>query len=240
MTEGLDADVPSAEATAAERDAVAARVREHAGRLAYELARLKGGDYGRRTFRTDGGEWTLKYEAGDVDFLRFEGRSGLDVYVVSSKADPDAGELATAMEHYDEFVAAFEEYVASLAGVLDGVPEEFPPVASTGEVAAERDRIVSRIEDAADRMAAELHRVEPTEYGTFTATVDGTRWELKREAASASYVRAGGEGGVYLVSQYAPPSPGDVREYAPGFRGFVEAFNAEVAELSDSLDGVEL
>ncbi|WP_435100210.1 hypothetical protein [Halarchaeum sp. P4] len=240
MTEGLDVEVPSAEETAAERDAVVARVREHAGRLAYELARLQGGDYGRRTFRVEGGEWTLKYEAGDVDFLRFEGRSGLDVYVVSSKAKPDATELASAMKHYEDFVAAFAEYVDSLGGVLDDVPDEFPAVASTGEVAAERDRIVGRIEDAADRMASELHRVEPTDYGTFTATIDGTRWELKREEGRASYVRVGGEGGVYLVSQYSPPSPGDVRKYAPGFRGFVAAFNEEIAELSESLDGVEL
>ncbi|GGM56978.1 hypothetical protein J2752_000934 [Halarchaeum rubridurum] len=232
--------VPTADAAAAERDRVVARVREHAGRLARELARLQGGDYGRRTFRVEGGEWTLKYEAGDLDFLRFEGRAGLDVYVVSTKTDPEIPDLAAAMDHYEAFVAAFADYVDSLGGVLDGVPETVPDVASTGDVAAERDRLVSRMREAADRMAAELHRVEPTEYGTFAATVEGTRWELKREADRASYVRAGGEGGVYLVSQYAPPSPGDVRTYAPGFRGFVEAFNAEVDELGDALDGVEL
>ena len=239
-TERVTVPVPTADATVAERDRVVARVREHAGRLARELARLQGGDYGRRTFRVDGGEWTLKYEAGDLDFLRFEGRSGLDVYVVSQKTDPDAANLATAMDHYEAFAAAFAEHVDSLRGVLDGVPDTFPDVATTGEVAAERDRIVSRMRDAADRMAAELHRVEPTEYGSFGTTVAGTRWELKREADRASYVRAGGEGGVYLVSQYAPPSPGDVRTYAPEFRGFVEAFNDELAELGDALDGVEL
>ncbi|GAD52222.1 hypothetical protein MBEHAL_0982 [Halarchaeum acidiphilum MH1-52-1] len=236
----LTVPVPTADATVAERDRVVAAVREHAGRLARELARLKGGDYGRRTFRVEGGEWTLKYEAGDLDFLRFEGRSGLDVYVVSTKTDPDVRDLASAMAHYDAFVAAFVDYVESLRGVLDGVSIAVPDVASTGEVAAERDRIVARMRDAADRMAAELHRVEPTEYGTFAATVEGTRWELKREADRATYVRAGGEGGVYLVSQYAPPSPGDVRAYASAFRGFVETYNAEVRELGDALDGVEL
>lgn len=238
--ERVEVPVPSADAPVAERDRVVARVREHAGQLARELARLQGGDYGRRTFRVDGGEWTLKYEAGDLDFLRFEGRSGLDVYVVSTKTNPDAADLSTAMSHYEAFAAAFADYVDSLRGVLDDAPDTFPDVASTGEVAAERDRIVGRMRDAADRMAAELHRVEPTEYGTFAATIDGTRWELKREADRATYVRAGGEGGVYLVSQYAPPAPGDVRRYAPAFRGFVEAFNDEVEELSDSLDGVEL
>ena len=233
------ADAASGADVAGERDRVAARVREHAGRLAGELARLQGGDYGRRTFRTEGGEWTLKYEAGDVEFLRFEGRSGLDVYVVSAKAAPDPAELARAMDHYGAFVSAFADYVDSLAGVLDGVPEEFPEVASTSAVAAERERVVARIRETADRMASELHRVEPTEYGTFDARVDGTRWELKREVDRASYVRVGGEGGVYLVSQYAPPSPGDVREHAPGFAGFVAAFNDAVAELGDALDGVE-
>ncbi|MFB6077520.1 MAG: hypothetical protein ABEJ80_00905 [Halarchaeum sp.] len=240
MTDGLERDPPSADDAAAARDDVAARVREHAGRLARELARLQGGDYGRRTFRVDGGEWTLKYEAGDVDFLRFEGRSGLDVYVVSSKAAPDPDDLAAAMAHYPALVDAFAEYVAAREDVLDGVPDEFPPVASTGDIAAERDRIVARIRETADRMAAELHRVEPTDYGTFSATVDGTRWELKRDVDTVSYLRVGGEGGVYLVSQYAPPAPGDVREYAPRFAGFVDAFNDEIAELGDSLDGVEL
>jgi len=240
MTEGLDGDVPSASEAADARDRVAARVREHAGEMASELARLEGGDYGRRTFRVDGGAWTLKYEAGDVDFLRFEGRSGLDVYVVSGKAAPDPGDLASAMEHYDDLVAAFSAHVDSLSGVLDDVAVDLPPVASAGEVAAARDRIVARVADAADRMAAELYRVETSDYGTFAARVDGARWELKREGESVSYVRVGGEGGVYLVSRFGAPSPTDVRAHAPAFRGFVEAFNAHLADLGDDLDDVEL
>jgi len=56
MTQGLDLDVDlaDAEAVADRRDAVVAAVREHAGEMAYTLARVEGGDYGRRTFETAG------------------------------------------------------------------------------------------------------------------------------------------------------------------------------------------
>jgi len=89
-------------------------------------------------------------------------------------------------------------------------------------------------------MAGTLYRVENSEYGSFAASVDGTRWELKREADRASYVRVGGEGGVYVVSQYGAPSARDVRAYAESFGGFVAAFNEDVAELGEDLDAVTL
>jgi len=103
-------------------------VRQHAGQAARELARLRGGDYGRESFNTDGGEWTLKYEAGDIEFLRFEGRAGVDVYVISTQQPPEPEPLATAMAHYADFVAAFNDYVRGLDGVLDDVPTDFPDV----------------------------------------------------------------------------------------------------------------
>lgn len=235
-----DAPVAGAGETNETRDEVVARVREHAGQMARQLALLQGGDFGRRTFRTERGEWTVKYEGGDLQFLRFEGQSGLDVYVVSTQQPPDPTELATAMEHYGALVESFNEYVRGLEGVLDDAPAEFPDVESAGEVVEERDRIVARIREVADRMAGALHRFESTEYGTFAATVGGTRWELKREADRASFLRVGGEDGVYLVSQYEPASARDVREYAPDVAGFVEAFNEDVAALSDELDSVTL
>lgn len=240
MIEGLDADVEDAEVVRERRDEVVARVRDHAGRLARELALLQGGDYGRRTFRVDGGEWTVKYEGGDLQFLRFEGRSGLDVYVVSTQQPPDPAELAAALAHYDDLVAAFNDYVRGLDGVLDDAPTEFPAVTSAERVVAERDRLVERIRGVADRMAATLHRVESTEYGTWAARVNGARWELKREADRASYLRVGGEGGVYLVSQYEPPSARDLREHAGDVPALVDAFNDELADLGDSLDDLEL
>lgn len=89
-------------------------------------------------------------------------------------------------------------------------------------------------------MAGELHRYEGDEYGTFTARVSGTRWELKWEQGSVSYLRIGGSGGVYLLSQYGPPSATDLREYAPVFRGFVEAYNEHVAELESDLREISL
>jgi len=221
-----------AEDAVARRDEVVAAVREHAGGMARSLARLDGGDYGRRSFRVDGGEWTVKYEDGGLDFLRFEGHGGLDVYVISTKRDPEPEPLARAMEHYAGLVESFSEYVASMEEVLEGAPTEFPEPASTAEVAAERDRIVSGMRDVADRMAGELHRYEGTDYGSFSARVANARWELKWEEGRTSYLRVGD---VYLLSQYGPPSATDVRQHAPDFGGFVEAYNDHVRELSDAL-----
>lgn len=224
-------DVTDAEAVAERREEVLEAVRDHAGRIARELAVLDGGDYGRETFRTDAGTWTVKYEAGGLEFLLFEGR-GVETYVVSTKRDPDPTALARAMADYGAFVAAFNEYVDSLAGVLDDVPTDFPEVVSTAEVAAERDRVLSAIRGTADAMAGELRRLEGDDYGTFTARVAGTRWELKWEDDRASYLRVGGDGGTYLLSQYGPPSVSDTHELVESFPAFVEAVNEHVADVT--------
>jgi hypothetical protein len=142
------------------------------------------------------------------------------------------------MADYEAFVEAFGDYVDSLAGVLDDVPTEFPEVASTAEVAAERDRVLSGIRETADAMAGELHRYEGTDYGSFAARVEGTRWELKWEGDRASYLRVGGDGGTYLLSQYGPPSVPDTRELAGEFPAFVEAFNEHVTEVTAEAAGV--
>ncbi|MFC7082358.1 hypothetical protein [Halorussus caseinilyticus] len=239
MTEQFDLAVESAEDPAERRDEVVSRVRDHAGKIARELALLQGGDYGKRTFETDGGEWTVKYEAGDLQFLLFEGRKA-ETYVVSTHQPPDPEDLADAMTDYDAFVAAFNRYVRSLDGVLDGVPADFPDVASTESVVAERDRILGRVRDVADRMAHQLARYEGGDYGSFSARVAGNRWELKWEDGGASYLRVGGEGGIYLLSQYQPPSAPDVRNLAEDVPAFVESFNDYVADLDASLDGVSL
>jgi hypothetical protein len=236
-------DLPEPEvdaaAVAAERDELVARVRDHAGRMARDLARLQGGEYGRESFSTDDGTWTLKHEKGEVEFLRFKGAK-TDVYVVSTKQAPDPESLASALSDYGAFVEAWDDYVDSLAGLLDGVPREFATPASTEAVTAERDRIVSALRATADRMASELYRYEGSDYGTFTARVDGTRWELKREVESVSYVRIGGEGGAYLISGYGQPSAEVVREYASGFAGFVEAFDEHAREMEAELQGVDV
>ena len=240
MIEGLDAEVDGMDAVAARRDEIVARVRDHAGRMARELALLQGGDYGQRAFTTSTGEWTLKYEAGDLQYLRFKGKAGRETYVVSTKQPPDPEDLAKAMADYGAFVDAYNDYAASLDGVLDAVPTEFPAVASTESVVAERDRIVGRIRDVTDRMAGELHRYDGTDYGSFAARVGGSRWELKWEGDRASYLRVGGEGGVYLISQYGPPSAPDVKNLADDFPGFVEAFNDHVDDLDVSLSKIDL
>lgn len=234
---GLEFDVADAEAVTEQREEVLAAVREHAGRIAREVAVLQGGDYGRETFRTDAGTWTVKYEAGALEFLLFEGR-GTETYVVSTKRDPDPDALATAMADYEPFVEAFSDHVTSLAGALDDVTTEFPEVASTAEVAAERDRVIAAIRETADAMAGELHRYEGGEYGTFATRVEGTRWELKWEGDRASYLRVGGDGGTYLISQYGPPSVPDTRELVGTFPAFVEAFNDHVAEVTSEATGV--
>ncbi|WP_436907592.1 hypothetical protein [Halosimplex marinum] len=239
MTAGLDADVVGADAAADRRDEVVAAVTDHAGRIARELARLQGGDYGTREFDTDRGTWTLKYEAGDVQYLRFEGR-GADTYVVSTQQPPDPEELAAAMADYDAFVESFNDYVRSLDGVLDDAADDLPEIESVDSVVEARERILSRMREACDQMAQQLHRVEGNDYGTFSARVGSSRWELKWEEGRASYLRVGGEGGVYLLSQYQPPAPKDLRAHADDFSGFVDAFNEHVQEISESLDTVEL
>lgn len=239
MSEDVDADVAAVDDAVAARDETVARVREHAGQIARGLAILQGGDYGSETFDTDRGEWTVKYEAGALQYLRFSA-SGSDTYVVSTKQPPEPGALAEAMRDYDAFVESYNAFVERLDGVLDDVREDFPAVASTEAVAAERDRIVDRITAATDAMAGELHRAEGGNYGTYATRVNGTRWELKWEDGRTSYLRVGGEGGTYLVSQYGAPSARDVRAHADGVAGFVEAFNDEIRELGDALSTVEL
>jgi hypothetical protein len=239
MSEPFELDVDSGADVAERRDEVVAAVETHAAEVARELARLQGGDYGQRTFDTDAGAWTLKYEAGTVQYLRFES-GGDQVYVVSTKQPPEPAALADALQDYDAFVAAFNDHVASLEGVLDDVAADFPAVASTESVVAERSRVLDRVREVADRMAHELSRYEGGDYGSFTTRVAGTRWELKWEDGSASYLRVGGEGGVYLLSQYQPPSAPDVRELASDVPAFVEAFNEHVDDLDADLSGVSL
>jgi hypothetical protein len=55
-----------------------------------------------------------------------------------------------------------------------------------------------------------------------------------------SYLRVGGEGGIYLLSQYQEPSAHDVRRLADDVPAFVAAYNDYVAALDADLAGVEL
>ena len=239
VTDWPPADPVDASEIAAQRDAVVAAVRDHAGRLAYQLARLEGGDYGDWSTEGERGEWTVKYEGGDLDYLKYDPDSGGDVYVVSTKRDPEPEALAFALRDYDALVDGFAAYVDGVSGVLDDVSTEFPAVASTDGVVAERDRVLDEIRDVCDRIAAELRRYEGGDYGTFTARVDGTRWELKWDQDGASYLRVNGSNGVYVLSQYSPPSAEDIREYAPRFHGFVDAYNEEVESLESDLATVD-
>nr|WP_206043612.1 hypothetical protein [Haloarcula rubripromontorii] len=217
-----------------------AAVRDHAGQVAYQLARLEGGDYGQADIETDRGEWTVKYEGGDLEYLRFSPSRGSDTYVISTKQPPEPEPLAAALADYDAFVAGFNDYVASLDGVLDDVSTEFPEIATTDGVVAERDRVLGRIREVCDRIARELQRYEGGDYGTFTERINGTRWELKWDTDGASYLRVGGSSGLYLLSQYEPPSAADIREYAPQFADFVDAYNDHVEDLESDLGTIEL
>lgn len=238
MVEGLDADVVGDEAAITKRDELVGEVHSHADRVAWQLSLLQGGDYGDETFKTDAGTWTLKYEGGAVQYLRFKD-GGTETYVVSTKQPPEPGELATALTDYANFVRAFNEYVADLEGVLDDVETEFPEVASTEDIAATRDEVLADIREYADTMAGELHRVGGNDYGTFKARVDGTPWELKWEEGRCQYLRVGGEGGVYLLSQYSPPAARDLRAHVDDVAGFVAAYNEHVADISESLRTIE-
>ncbi len=233
-------DVRDVDAVADRRDEVVAAVRDHAATIAYQLALLQGGDYGRRELSTSGGDWTVKHEAGELEFLLFSPKSGPDTYVVSTKQPPEPAALATALADYPNLVAAWNAYVDSLGGVLDDVDVEFPEPASTGDLVAERDRVLSAVRETCAVIAGEIHRYEGDDYGTFTARVDGARWELKWDEGAVSYLRVGGSGGVYLLSQYEPPSAADVRELVEPFRGFVDAYNEFVDDLESDLERVEL
>jgi hypothetical protein len=235
VTTGLDADVVGTEAATECRDEVVAAVTDHAGRIARELARLEGADYGQVTVDTDAGSWTLKYEGGDVQYLRFSGGRE-ETYVVSTQRPPEPEALAAALEDYDAFVRRFNEFVRSKAGVLDDVSTDFPEVASVDDAVAERERVASRLRETSDAMAVQLHRCASDDYGTFAARVGGTRWELKWEEGRARYLRVGGEGGVYLISEYQPPAPRDLRAHVADVPGFVEAFNEHVREVSEALE----
>lgn len=237
---GIDVDVRDAAAVAEHRDELVAAVRDHAGQIAYQLARLQGGDYGRETLSTPGGEWTVKHEAGELEFLLFSPKSGSDTYVISTKQPPEPGALATALDDYAAFVAAWNDHVDSLSGVLDGVSAEFPEPATTDGVVAERDRVLGAIRDVCSVIAGEIYRYESDDYGTFTTRVEGDRWELKYDEGAVSYLRVGGSGGLYLLSQYEAPSAADVRAYADRFRGFVDAYNEFVDELEADLERVSL
>lgn len=237
MTDGLETDVEGTSEIAEQRDEVAARVRAHAGEIARELAVLQGGDYGQETFDTAGGRWTLKYDAGDVQYLRFDPKSGPETYVVSSKHPPAPDALETAMADYGAFVASYNEYVRSFDGLFEAVPDDVPEVESTAELAAERDRIVDRIRAVGDAMAGQLHRYDD-EYGTYATTVSGTRWELKWDGDVASYLRVGGADGIYLLSQYGPPAAPDLRRLADDVPAFVAAFNDHVGDLEADLEEI--
>ena len=239
MIEGLDVDVVGTDAAATRRDEIVAAVTDHASEIARELARLQGGDYGQATFETDAASWTLKYEAGDVQYLRYE-RGGREIYVVSTQQPPAPGALATALSDYDAFVAAFNEHVRSLDGVLDDVTTEFPEVATVDDVVATRQAILSELREVADAMAQQLYRYSGDSYGTFTTRIDGSRWELNWEEGRADYLRVGGEGGVYLLSQYQPPDAHDLRAHADDVSAFVAAYNDHVREISASLETVSL
>ncbi|MUV58186.1 hypothetical protein GJ632_14265, partial [Halogeometricum sp. CBA1124] len=107
MNEGIDFDFADTEDVAARRDEVVAAVESHAGRIARELALLQGGDYGQRAFTTSRGTWTVKYEGGALQYLRYEGKGGAETYVVSTKRQPDPADLATAMRDYEAFVESY-------------------------------------------------------------------------------------------------------------------------------------
>jgi len=157
--------------------------------------------------------------------LNFDATRGPKLYIVSQKRDPEP-ELATALADYDAFVRALNEYVADVEDVLDGVTVDVPEPAAVTPVVEKRERTLGRIRSVCDRMAAELHRV------------DGTRWERSR-SDRISYLRVGGEDGIYLLSQYEPPAVADLREHASRFREFVAAHNDHVAEPERDLARVE-
>ncbi len=235
--------VAGVEAVTERRDELVSTVADHAGRIAYELATLQGGDYGRREFETNAGTWTVKHEAGELEFLLFSpstAGTGSDVYVVSTKQPPDPEALATALADYPNFVAAWNGYVKSLSGVLDSVAVEFPEPASTADAVGERDRVLEAIRETCTVIAGEVYRYENDAYGTFTARVDGDRWELKWEEGAVSYLRVGGSSGVYLLSRYEAPAATDVREYADSFPGFVRAYNEFVDELESDLRRIDI
>ena len=239
MPDSIDLAVTDTQDPTERRDELVAAVTDHAGQIAYQLARLQGGDYGSRDFDTKTATWTVKYEAGSLQYLRYDGGTD-EVYVVSTHQPPDPEALAEAMRDYPAFVAAYNDYVEGLDGVLDDVATDFPEPVSTASAVEQRDRVLDRVRALCTEIAGQLYRFEGTEYDTFAVRVGGSRWELKRELDQVSYLRVGGEGGIYLLSQYQEPSAHDVRRLADDVPAFVAAYNDYVAALDADLAGVEL
>jgi hypothetical protein len=56
VTDWPPVDPTDASAVADQRDELVAAVTDHAGQIAYQLARLEGGDYGQHTIETERAE----------------------------------------------------------------------------------------------------------------------------------------------------------------------------------------
>ena len=119
---GVTTEVPEARTTenaVAERRRVLDRVEELCDRIAGELHRFEGGDYGTYAERIDGLRWELNWDRDGVSYLRVGGSDG--VYLVSQYQPPAASDVRQFVPKFPAFVDAYNEHVADLEATLEPV-----------------------------------------------------------------------------------------------------------------------
>jgi len=144
------------------------------------------------------------------------------------------------MEDYPALVETFNRWMDRLEQDLATVEADLEDaqlaVASPAPVTEARDQIHERLEDLGEEIAAGVQAIKGEEYGTFSVAIDDDRWELKYDDdGSVSYLRVGGRGGTYLISQYGPPSPSALISHMDEIVRFVETYNDWVAEQAADL-----
>jgi len=236
-----DADeLADVESLTDQRENLLSLVADHADKIASAIARVTGGEYGKYSFSVDGGVWVIKHEGKAAEYLRFEpdDEGASDVYVVSSKSDPDdVVALVQALEHYPALITSVNEWVDRQERTLSDVETELADLSVDADVDAvvdSRDNVVDAIREVADRLASAILDVKDGGYGTMSSTVDGDKWELKWDGSSAEWLRIGGRRGDYIVSGKSKPSPQTLAKHAHNLPQFVA--NVEGRLESQELD----
>lgn len=229
-------DIAAGEGIEELRDSVVNAVERHASTMAEGVHDLKGG-YGKIAFGVEKGRWVLKYsDDGDLEYLRFESEQGREIYVVSTREPAGPGDIVEAMDQYPGLVEAYNDWIERLEDSLEATADSLkslPDVGAADDALDRRDEVVESIEEIGESLAEQLHNVSGDQYGTYSTKIDGETWEIKYDGNSAEWLRIGGRGGTYLISQYDPPSPSTLEEYASGLETFVEDVNEHLDDAGE-------
>jgi len=122
-TQNDDSEVNSADKLEDKRDQIMEKVRNDAQTIREEAVKAgKSSDYDSVEIETDAGTWTLKWDGSSIKYLRFS--NGVDVYVISQYDPAEITPFVKAMKDYDNFVAGFNEWLASQEDELDELMDQ--------------------------------------------------------------------------------------------------------------------